>query len=479
MIEYKLTEETQKDYAEWKRNALSKSELMCYSKFLIKSKGSREFSIVPLSSKKFAAFIVSPGSTQDAVPIGVFCNYDRTPLLDDHLESLFTGKCVLLDLVTDRAEIKKLGWTPINNRNGSMHVYNPIVKTSSVIYLMDFRKFYEKNGEFMNDLEEFPGKKIPLEEIVRCQYDRKYICPKLTKKYKRDSNDGNWYPIEAFSNHRGVDYIKPLEKVYGWNRLPNQPVPRDCEWTIGFEVEKNSFKGSCGSGHPIKHSPFFFGWETDSSCGIEGMSHVYDLYKDAKLFAENCMESSEWLRAPAKENCGGHITIKCNIEFPFCLEALRNYAGLLYSLYRHRLNISFCSVNKALQNRALGRFEGDPHYQAIREKGNNIIEFRLPSRVLGPKQMIWRYGLMQKVIKAVYKRYTWKQYIRSVKNHLAKVYTDKKRLDSVLAYADHFNDYFRNGVVPTPIAKYVKAYEHTDFDARLIQNRMNSLRQSI
>ena len=83
---------------------------------------------------------------------------------------------------------------------------------------------------------------------------------------------------------------------------------------------------------------------------------------------------------------------------------------------------------------------------------------------------------MQKVIKAVYKRYTWKQYIRSVKNHLAKVYTDKKRLDSVLAYADHFNDYFRNGVVPTPIAKYVKAYEHTDFDARLIQNRMNYTR---
>jgi hypothetical protein len=168
-------------------------------------------------------------------------------------------------------------------------------------------------------------------------------------------------------------------------------------FTIGFEVEKRNINGYNDEGDPVVMQPFFSGWECDSSCGVEGISHIYSL-DDFTNFKQDT-SASPYLDCETNANCGGHINI-ADTHNKLQYWHLTPWMGILYSLYRHRLTKTYCSANKKLNPYQ----KGNSHYNVISEKhsrGNIIYELRMPSAVKNTKQIQTRYLMMQHIIQSV------------------------------------------------------------------------------
>jgi len=84
----------------------------------------------------------------------------------------------------------------------------------------------------------------------------------------------------------------------------------ESRFMIGFEIEKTSFHRRA-----VMEYPLFKGFETDSSCGVEAVTHVLPLLpksiwrtKVFNMFVEaKKIISDEY--SPSNRNCGGHITL--------------------------------------------------------------------------------------------------------------------------------------------------------------------------
>jgi hypothetical protein len=168
-------------------------------------------------------------------------------------------------------------------------------------------------------------------------------------------------------------------------------------FTIGFEVEKRNINGYNDEGDPVNIQPFFAGWECDSSCGVEGISHIYSL-DDFTHFKQDT-NRSHYLDSEVNSNCGGHINI-VDTRNQLQYWHLTPWMGIMYSLYRGRLNKTYCNHNKKLNPYQ----KNNSHYNVIAEKrihSNTLYELRMPSAVKSIKQIQTRYLIMQHIMQSV------------------------------------------------------------------------------
>jgi hypothetical protein len=171
------------------------------------------------------------------------------------------------------------------------------------------------------------------------------------------------------------------------------------KYTVGFEVEKLYIDGNSSEGSPHDEEALFVGWETDSSCGVEGITNIYSL-NNLELF-EKHVNSSYYVNEDTNSSCGGHINI-CDNTNRLRFWHIKNWLGLWYAMYRRRLNNEYAASNKKACPYIA---KTGPKYQAIREKTIDgqkaLFELRLPSRVKTGHQLIRRFKLVQAWIKCV------------------------------------------------------------------------------
>ena len=168
-------------------------------------------------------------------------------------------------------------------------------------------------------------------------------------------------------------------------------------FSIGFEVEKSNIEDSTRMGTEIEAQPFFSGWETDSSCGVEGISHIYSL-DDFENFSKDVDNSKYIDSLDTTRACGGHINIH-DFQDKLRYWHLSAFMGVFYALWRYRLNRNYCSTNKKLNP-----YNNQNHYNVIGEKtkgGCKLFEIRIPSAVTSCEQLKMRYLVMQQFIQCV------------------------------------------------------------------------------
>ena len=225
-----------------------------------------------------------------------------------------------------------------------------------------------------------------------CLRDDAYYCDLSADYYYYESNVATHDHTQTIQDyHCGVQpEFKTLEL--------NQNVALS-KYTIGFEVEKDCLRdGNADCGSLIEQQPLFSHWETDSSCGIEGITNVYSLDNSSQFI--NDVRESDYTNLETNGRCGGHINF-AHRENKLQYWHIRPWLGLIFSMWKKRLTNQYSSCNKKLNP-----YRGtDYHYGALVEKGRNRsnvrFELRLPNKVKDGDTLIRRFFLIQKLIECV------------------------------------------------------------------------------
>ena len=217
------------------------------------------------------------------------------------------------------------------------------------------------------------------------------------------------------------------------------------KFTIGFEVEKNSFSRGA-----VTEYALFAGFERDGSCGYEAITHILPLLPKGewrnKVFnmmyeAKRIIEDSY---SPSNTRCGGHITLAVDgMSGEELLNRLRKFSGVMYALFRRRLGNSYCSQNPLME----ANFAYHTRYQVCLVKGNRV-EFRLPSRVTGVKQMMRRYELCYTMLDFAVNRpnASFKTFVKAVSPIVMSMYgRDEAKCYEILRLSEAFNKMLRTG----------------------------------
>lgn len=205
---------------------------------------------------------------------------------------------------------------------------------------------------------------------------------------------GEWYRQRPYNDK---------EVIHEYHRGPSPEVftqdddSRLSKWTIGFEVEKTAVNGESSSGEPVDDEPLFAHWETDASCGVEGITNVYGLNMWDKFKAD--VDQSYLLDEPCDHRCGGHINF-AHRDNVIDVWHIKPWLGLMWSMYRRRLTQEYCSRNK----KANPYDCKNSHYGTIVEKTcstGKMFELRVPRRVSSRQVLLRRFGLMQNLITCI------------------------------------------------------------------------------
>lgn len=216
------------------------------------------------------------------------------------------------------------------------------------------------------------------------------------------------------------------------------------KFTIGMEIEKNQFSRSA-----IYEYELFKGFERDGSCGYEAITHVLPLLPAGswrtKVFdmvykAERIIEDRY---SPSDSRCGGHITLSAKgLSGRELMDAVREYSGIVYALFRYRLTNSYCRENKRMDSHYYGT-----RYQVCLLKDDRI-EFRLPSRFESVKQVMRRYELFYELLDfAVNVKGSHSAFLKRVTPIVSSMYNgDTDKVKEVLSLAVDFQAYITTGV---------------------------------
>lgn len=245
----------------------------------------------------------------------------------------------------------------------------------------------------------------------------------------------------------------------------------ESKFTIGFEVEKNTLSRGA-----VKEYELFCGFETDSSCGYEAVTHilpllpcgqwrtkVYDMmYKADKIIDDNF--------SPSDRRCGGHITIGVDgLTGDEIREAVRKNSGIILALFRKRMNNVYCGANRRMQSNSDRVFNSyqetsvydrtDSHYkyQLALVKGD-CLEFRLVSKFESVKQMMRRYELFYELVNySVNKpKGTFAGFLKVIEPIIVSMYNgDKAKAESVMGLAKHFQKFINKGEIHQDIAEFL------------------------
>jgi hypothetical protein len=224
-------------------------------------------------------------------------------------------------------------------------------------------------------------------------------------------------------------------------------------WLVGFEVEKNRVGDADSAGDRIDHTSLFAYWETDRSCGIEGVTHAYDpIDEQVKLqFKSDLAEASHLIDVPCDNRCGGHINISCQNMAPRdMLQSFRKYAPLWYAVYRNRLTNYFCSqYDKKIEH-------GTEKYSPVITKSFGI-ELRLPSRVTNATQLARRFEWVGVTCSAMRVDIGFNAYVKACRDTLLNgAYSgDRSKYAKVLRLARKFRVWMLDGIAHADIQEWV------------------------
>ncbi len=228
------------------------------------------------------------------------------------------------------------------------------------------------------------------------------------------------------------------------------------KYGLGFEIEKNyavcpdtgGRLNQCGDVLPSE--PLFAGWETDSSCGIEGITHVYSIMNFDQF--KDDVGNSPLVDLPSNLSCGGHV----NLSGPnVTLATVRDYAGLFYALYRGRLDNHNSNKNKRI-NPSYEEYDHEDRYACIRSKRNGVVEFRLVSRVQTRAQLINRFRLFRELCYAMHYRKTFGDFVNDSEPIILDMYRgSSSSVDHIRGLAVDFQQWLDTGVGMSSISKYL------------------------
>lgn len=189
---------------------------------------------------------------------------------------------------------------------------------------------------------------------------------------------------------------KDYTKILGYRKTRDntQDLSGDCNLCVGYEVEKNSFivndKVVDKKGKKIGSYELFRGYETDSSCGFEAITHILPLSSNTELLSKvrGMMEEARTIiDSPANESCGGHISISHKeMSVGELLVHIRGNMSIVYALYKGRLRNSYSSSNKWLSPSDGAR--------GVVNVTKDRLEIRLPSAVKSVEQLMNRHELI-------------------------------------------------------------------------------------
>ena len=275
------------------------------------------------------------------------------------------------------------------------------------------------------------------------------------------TNEGNPQRgrLQSYHSSFSVGGFRKMNKTafqYDLTHMPSRDsqqnifVTQDGElqskFSIGFEVEKNSFHRGA-----MQEYPLFSHFESDRSCGVEAVTNILPLigkgvWRNKVL---NMMTQAKKIiddnYSPSNRTCGGHITLSCNgLGGHDLAERMRPFSGIIYALYRFRLRNKYCSYNIFMDTDSCD-WEGintiyNSKYQVCKI-GTERIEFRLPSRFTSVADMNHRYRLMYEVMDFAVNNPNGKHssLLRKLKPILMMMYNnDEQKVAEILALAKSF-----------------------------------------
>ena len=218
------------------------------------------------------------------------------------------------------------------------------------------------------------------------------------------------------------------------------------KFTIGFEVEKTRFSRGA-----VTEYALFAGFERDGSCGYEAITHILPLLPKGewrnKVFnmmfeAKRIIEDSH---SPSDHRCGGHITLAVDgMDGEELMKRLSKFSGVMLSLFRRRLGNGYCRSNPFMDVETnAGR------YQVCLRKGDRV-EFRLPSRITGVKQMMRRYELCYMMLDFAVNRpnASFKTFLKAVAPIVSSMYGhEEQKVTEILTLSEAFNKTLRTGQI--------------------------------
>jgi hypothetical protein len=279
-----------------------------------------------------------------------------------------------------------------------------------------------------------------------------------------------------------VACLKPIEQrnAITFDALNNEFKSK---YTIGMEVEKNELHRGA-----VKEYELFCGFERDSSCGYEAVTHilpllpaglwrtkVYDMmHKAEKIIDDKYSRSDD--KYDGQYTCGGHITIAVDgITGDELREVIRKHCGIIMAIFRNRLKNKYCGHNlrmiskNEVDNGAVsvnncGRcgmcnYGNGWHskYQMALVKGN-VLEFRLVSKFESVKQMMRRYELFYEVVNFAVTNPNGSHdvLIKKLMPTLISMYNgDTAKVQNVVDLSKHFRKFILTGAIHEDIKKFV------------------------
>ncbi len=234
-------------------------------------------------------------------------------------------------------------------------------------------------------------------------------------------------------------------------------VDHESKFTIGFEIEKNELHRDA-----VKEYPLFCGFETDSSCGYEAVTHVLPLVgrsmwrtKVFNMFVE-AKHIIEDEYSPSNHKCGGHITVAvAGMNGETLRRKLAPYSHILYSIFRHRLSNHYCCGNL--------RMDTPPYEQkyVVCKSTGFGVEFRLPSRVQSVKQMMRRYELMYVMLDFAINKADApiSSFHNAVKPILMSMYDqDAEKVAKIIALGKEFRKFLAGGKITKKTVGYFEGW---------------------
>jgi hypothetical protein len=244
-------------------------------------------------------------------------------------------------------------------------------------------------------------------------------------------------------------------RIHGYHENGRPTLYRGASpWLVGFEVEKVSLDGRSDEGDPVEETDLFVGWETDSSCGVEGITHAYDPLDPAMaaLFVDHVAGARGQLNEPTDGDCGGHLSITHSyLSSEDLFQRFRDYAGLWYALYKGRLLNQYCYHNKALL------YCSHRRGTITRKSKIDGIEVRLPSAVHNWHTLMRRFDLVAATCRSIDERLSFNGYLLKATPIVLEMYSgDRRKAAKVLRMARHMQRWINTGTEHRSIARYVQ-----------------------
>lgn len=218
------------------------------------------------------------------------------------------------------------------------------------------------------------------------------------------------------------------------------------KFAIGFEVEKTRLRRGA-----VMEYALFKGFETDSSCGYEAITHVLPLVgrsmwrtKVFNMFAEAKQIIDEQY-SPSNHKCGGHMTFSVDgMAGHQLMDLIRPFSGIMYALFRKRLANQYCNGNIEMASNF-----GYSKY-TVCKINDYSLEFRLPSRITSVKCMMDRYKLMYTILDFAINQPDARlsKFHRAIRPIILSMYEGNvEKADAILGLAVHFTQFLKTGKI--------------------------------